>query len=125
MGRPTLSASELMERYQSLKENLDYYKEQRSRAMSDDEKNAWTRKISEAKSAINSFKYTYKDRLFINERPTSIPLKKQSNAIIKEKLREIEIKAEKLLKDATTDQERKSIQERLEAVRLRAKYAFV
>lgn len=125
MGRPTLSASELMERYQGLKENLDYYKEQRSRAMNDDEKNDWARKVSEAKSAINSFKYTYKDRLFINERPTSIPLKKQSNAIIKEKLREIELKAEKLLRDATTDQERKSIQERLEAVRLRAKYAFV
>ena len=124
MGRPTLSASELMERYQSLKEILDYYKEQRSRAKSDAEKNAWTRKVSEAKSAINRFKSTYKDRLLINKRPSSIPLKKQANAIIKEKLREIEDKAEQMISNAKTDKEKRAIQERLEAVRLRAKYAF-
>ena len=40
------------------------------------------------------------------------------------KLQEIENKAKILLQHAKTEEERKSIEDRLEAVRLRAKYAY-
>lgn len=119
---------EVSQRYKNLKETLDYLKQRRDESQSDEEKNNYTRKISLAKKNLNTFKNTYKDRIYPNlkkeieqTQPKKIPLNRQP---LKQKFQEIENKAKQLIQQATTEEEKKSIQERLEAVRLRLKYSY-
>lgn len=125
MGRHRLTAEEIDEKYQDIKEMLDELKAKRDKATSDEQRNEYTKKISKMKHNLNSFKERYINRIspvMIKEekqQPTFIP-----KVTINDKLREIETRAKEMMKNARTEEERKSIEERLEAVRLRAKYSY-
>lgn len=125
MGRHRMTAEEIDEKYQDIKEMLDELKAKRDKATSDEQRNEYTRKISKMKHNLNSFKERYINRIspvMIKEekqQPTFIP-----KVTINDKLREIETRAKEMIENARTEEERKSIEERLEAVRLRAKYSY-
>lgn len=125
MGRHRMTAEEIDEKYQDIKEMLDELKAKRDKATSDEQRNEYTMKISKMKHNLNSFKERYINRIspiMIKEekqQPTFIP-----KVTINDKLREIEARAKEMIENARTEEERKSIEERLEAVRLRAKYSY-
>lgn len=125
MGRHRMTAEEIDEKYQDIKEMLDELKAKRDKATSDEQKTEYTRKISKMRHNLNSFKERYINRIspiMIKEekqQPTFIP-----KVTINDKLREIETRAKEMIENARTEEERKSIEERLEAVRLRAKYSY-
>lgn len=125
MGRHRLTVEEIDEKYQDIKEMLGELKAKRDKATSDEQRNEYTKKISKMKHNLNSFKERYINRIspvMIKEekqQPTFIP-----KVTINDKLREIETRAKEMMKNARTEEERKSIEERLEAVRLRAKYSY-
>lgn len=125
MGRHRMTAEEIDEKYQDIKEMLDELKAKRDKATSDEQKTEYTRKISKMRHNLNSFKERYINRIspvMIKEekqQPTFIP-----KVTINDKLREIEARAKEMIENARTEEERKSIEERLEAVRLRAKYSY-
>lgn len=125
MARHRMTAEEIDEKYQDIKEMLDELKAKRDKATSDEQKTEYTRKISKMRHNLNSFKERYINRIspvMIKEekqRPTFIP-----KVTINDKLREIETRAKEMIENARTEEERKSIEERLEAVRLRAKYSY-
>ena len=125
MGRHRMTAEEIDEKYQDIKEMLDELKAKRDKATSDEQKTEYTKKISKMKHNLNSFKERYINRIspvMIKEKkqqPTFIP-----KVTINDKLREIEARAKEMIENARTEEERKSIEERLEAVRLRAKYSY-
>ena len=125
MGRHRMTAEEIDEKYQDIKEMLDELKTKRDKATSDEQKTEYTKKISKMKHNLNSFKERYINRIspvMIKEKkqqPTFIP-----KVTINDKLREIEARAKEMIENARTEEERKSIEERLEAVRLRAKYSY-
>lgn len=125
MGRHRMTAEEIDEKYQDIKEMLDELKAKRDKATSDDQRSEYTRKISKMQHNLNSFKERYINRIspiMIKEKkqqPTFIP-----KVTINDKLREIEARAKEMIENARTEEERKSIEERLEAVRLRAKYSY-
>lgn len=125
MSRKRLTTEEITEKYQNLKDILDYYKEKRADSNSDEEKNEYTKKISAAKKNLNNFKRQYVDRLSPEikqqERQPKQPLPRLT---LKARMRSIEEKAKLLLEQASTEEEKKSITERLEAVRLRYKYSY-
>ena len=125
MSRKRLTTEEITEKYQNLKDILDYYKEKRTEAPNDDIKNELTRKISAAKKNLNNFKRQYVDRLSPEikqqERQPKQPLPRLT---LNARMRQIEDKAKLLLEQASTEEEKKSITERLEAVRLRYKYSY-
>lgn len=125
MGRPRLTAEQVTEKYQNLKDILDYYKEKKTEAPNDEIKNELTRKISAAKKNLNNFKRQYMDRLSPSikqqERQPKQPLPRLT---LHARMRQIEDKAKLLLEQASTEEEKKSIKERLEAVRLRYKYSY-
>lgn len=125
MSRRRLSTEEITEKYQNLKDILDYLKEKRTEAPNDDIKNELTRKISAAKKNLNNFKRQYVDRLSPEikqqERQPKQPLPRLT---LNARMRQIEDKAKLLLEQASTEEERNSIKERLEAVRLRFKYSY-
>ena len=125
MSRKRLTTEEITEKYQNLKDILDYYKEKRADSNSDEEKNEYTKKISAAKKNLNNFKRQYVDRLSPEikqqERQPKQPLPRLT---LNARMRQIEDKAKLLLEQASTEEEKKSITERLEAVRLRYKYSY-
>lgn len=125
MSRKRLTTEQISEKYQNLKDILDYYKEKRTDSNSDEEKNEYTKKISAAKKNLNNFKRQYVDRLSPEikqqERQPKQPLPRLT---LKARMRSIEDKAKLLLEQASTEEERNSIKERLEAVRLRYKYSY-
>ena len=125
MSRKRLTTEQISEKYQNLKDILDYYKEKRTDSNSDEEKNEYTKKISAAKKNLNNFKRQYVDRLSPEikqqERQPKQPLPRLT---LKARMRSIEDKAKLLLEQASTEEERNSIKERLEAVRLRFKYSY-
>lgn len=125
MSRKRLTTEEITEKYQNLKDILDYLKEKRTEAPNDDIKNELTRKISAAKKNLQGFKRQYMDRLSPEikqqERQPKQPLPKLT---LNARMRQIEDKAKLLLEQASTEEEKKSIKERLEAVRLRYKYSY-
>ena len=125
MSRHRMTAEEIDEKYQDIKEMLDELKAKRDKATSDEQRNEYTKKISKMRHNLNSFKERYINRIspvMIKEekqQPTFIP-----KVTINDKLREIETRAKEMIENARTEEERKSIEERLEAVRLRAKYSY-
>lgn len=125
MSRKRLTTEQVTEKYQNLKDILDYLKEKRTEAPNDDIKNELTRKINAAKKNLNNFKRQYVDRLSPEikqqERQPKQPLPRLT---LKARMRSIEEKAKQLLEQASTEEERNSIKERLEAVRLRFKYSY-
>ena len=125
MGRHRLTTEEVSDKYQDLKDTLDYYKQKRADSNSDEEKNEYTKKISAAKKNLNNFKRQYVDRLTPEikkqEQTPRIPI---PTTTLKARMRSIEEKAKLLLEQASTEEERKSITERLEMVRLRFKYSY-
>lgn len=125
MGRQRLTTEQVTEKYQNLKDILDYLKEKRADSNSDEEKNEYTKKISAAKKNLQGFKRQYVDRLSPEikqqERQPKQPLPRLT---LKARMRSIEDKAKLLLEQASTEEEKKSIKERLEAVRLRYKYSY-
>ena len=125
MSRKRLTTEEITEKYQNLKDILDYYKEKRTEASNDEIKNELTRKISAAKKNLQGFKRQYVDRLTPEikqqERQPKQPLPRLT---LNARMRQIEDKAKLLLEQASTEDEKKSIKERLEAVRLRFKYSY-
>ena len=125
MGRQRLTTEQVTEKYQNLKDILDYLKEKRAEAPNDDIKNELTRKISAAKKNLQGFKRQYVDRLTPEikkqERQPKQPLPRLT---LNARMRQIEDKAKLLLEQASTEEERNSIKERLEAVRLRFKYSY-
>lgn len=125
MGRPMLTTEQLTERYQDLKDTLDYLKQQRVDSNSDEEKNNWTRKISIVKKNLHSFNRTYRDRISPEiKHQEQQPKQTFQRTTIKEKLQQLRDKAEELLSKATTEEERKSIKERLYYAELRYKYSY-
>ena len=126
MGRNRLTNSEITERYQGLKEIVDYLKQKREEATNDEEKNTYTKKISLAKKNLHQFSSIYKDRIPQQVKKTDEP-KQQFHIYrpsLKLKFKEIEEKANKLLQQTTDPTERQSILERLEVCRLRLKYSY-
>ena len=125
MSRKRLTTEEITEKYQNLKDILDYLKEKRTEAPNDEIKNELTRKISAAKKNLQGFKRQYMDRLSPEikqqERQPKQPLPRLT---LNARMRQIEDKAKLLLEQASTEEEKKSIKERLEAVRLRFKYSY-
>lgn len=125
MGRQRLTTEQVTEKYQNLKDILDYLKEKRAEAPNDEIKNELTRKISAAKKNLQGFKRQYMDRLSPEikqqERQPKQPLPRLT---LNARMRQIEDKAKLLLEQASTEEEKKSITERLEAVRLRYKYSY-
>lgn len=125
MSRKRLTTEEITEKYQNLKDILDYLKEKRTEAPNDDIKNELTRKISAAKKNLNNFKRQYMDRLSPEikqqERQPKQPLPRLT---LNARMRQIEDKAKLLLEQASTEEEKKSIKDRLEACRLRYKYSY-
>lgn len=123
--RPRLTTEQVTEKYQNLKDILDYLKEKRTEAPNDDIKNELTIKISAAKKNLNNFKRQYVDRLSPEikqqERQPKQPLPRLT---LNARMRSIEEKAKLLLEQASTEEERNSIKERLSAVRLRYKYSY-
>lgn len=123
MGRHRMTAEEIDEKYQDIKEMLDELKAKRDKATSDEQRNEYTRKISKMKHNLNSFKERYINRIspvMIKEKkqqPTFIP-----KVTINDKLREIETRAKEMIENARTEEERKSIEERLYYVKLRVTY---
>lgn len=125
MSRKRLTTEEITEKYQNLKDILDYYKEKRADSNSDEEKNEYTKKISAAKKNLNNFKRQYMDRLTPEiKKQEKQPKQPLPRLTLKARMRQIEDKAKQLLEQASTEEERKSIKERLEAVRLRFKYSY-
>lgn len=127
MSRKRLTTEEITEKYQNLKDILDYLKEKRAEAPNDDIKNELTRKISAAKKNLQGFKRQYMDRLTPEikkqeQSPTKPIIQKPTT--LKARMRAIEDKAKLLLEQASTEEEINSIKERLEAVRLRFKYSY-
>lgn len=125
MGRHRLTTEEVSDKYQDLKETLDYYKQKRADSNSDEEKNEYTKKISAAKKNLNNFKRQYVDRLTPEikkqEQTPRIPI---PTTTLKARMRSIEEKAKFLLQQTTDPTERKNIMDRLEACRLRYKYSY-
>ena len=125
MGRHRLTTEEVSDKYQDLKETLDYYKQKRADSNSDEEKNEYTKKISAAKKNLNNFKRQYVDRLTPEikkqEQTPRIPI---PTTTLKARMRSIEDKAKFLLQQTTDPTERKNIMDRLEACRLRYKYSY-
>ena len=120
-----LTTEQLTERYQDLKDTLDYMKQQRVDSNSDEEKNNWTRKISIVKKNLHSFNRTYRDRISPEiKHQEQQPKQAFQRTTIKEKLQQLRDKAEELLSKATTEEERKSIKERLYYAELRYKYSY-
>ncbi len=127
MGRRRLTTEEVSDKYQDLKEILDELKEKRANTNSDAEKNFYTVKISAAKKNLNNFKRQYVDRLTPEiKKQEQTPTKPiiQKPTTLKARMRAIEEKAKLLLEQASTEEERTSITERLEMVRLRFKYSY-
>lgn len=125
MSRRRLSTEEITEKYQNLKDILDYYKEKRADSNSDEEKNEYTKKISAAKKNLNNFKRQYMDRLTPEiKKQEKQPKQPLPRLTLNARMRQIEDKAKLLLEQASTEEEKKSITERLEAVRLRYKYSY-
>ncbi len=127
MGRRRLTQEEVSDKYQDLKETLDYYKQKRANTNSDAEKNFYTTKISAAKKNLNNFKRQYVDRLTPEiKKQEQTPTKPiiQKPTTLKARMRAIEEKAKLLIEQASTEEERTSITERLEMVRLRYKYSY-
>lgn len=125
MGRHRLTTEEVSDKYQDLKDTLDYYKQKRADSNSDEEKNEYTKKISAAKKNLNNFKRQYVDRLTPEikkqEQTPRIPI---PTTTLKARMRSIEEKAKLLLQQTTDPTERKNIMDRLEACRLRYKYSY-
>lgn len=125
MGRRRLTQEEVSDKYQNLKDTLDYYKQKRADSNSDEEKNEYTKKISAAKKNLNNFKRQYVDRISPEiKHQEQQPKQTFQRTTIKEKLQQLRDKAEELLSKATTEEERKSIKERLYYAELRYKYSY-
>ena len=127
MSRRRLTQTEVTDKYQDLKEILDELKEKRANTNSDEEKNFYTKKISAAKKNLNNFKRQYLDRLSPEiKKQEQLPTKPiiQKPTTLKAKLQEIREKAKQLLEQATTEEEKQSIKDRLQAVELRYKYSY-
>lgn len=125
MGRNKLTAEQIIERYQDLKETLDELKQKRADSNSDEEKNEYTKKISLIKRTLHQHSRIYRDRIpqQVIKEPKQ-QLITTSRPTLKAKFKEIEEKANKLLQQTTDPTERQSILERLEACRLRLKYSY-
>lgn len=127
MSRRRLTQTEVTDKYQDLKEILDELKEKRANTNSDEEKNFYTKKISAAKKNLNNFKRQYLDRLSPQiKKQEQLPTKPiiHKPTTLKAKLQEIREKAKQLLEQATTEEEKQSIKDRLQAVELRYKYSY-
>jgi len=126
MGRQRLTTEQIRDKIEDIKETLDYLKEKRANSNSDEEKNVYTKKIGMAKKNLNSFINRYQDRLprQIKKEEPKQQLIPSSRPTLKSKLQQLRDKAEELLSKATTDEERKSIKERLYYAELRYKYSY-
>lgn len=125
MGRNRLTTEQITERYQDLKDTLDDLKQKRADSNSDEEKNKLTKRISIVKKNLHSFNRTYRDRLSPEvKHQEQQPKQTFQRTTIKAKLQQLRDKAEELLSKATTDEERKSIKERLYYAELRYKYSY-
>ena len=119
-----MSMAEVSDKIEDIKETLDYLKDKRSNALNDQEKNEYTKRIGMVKKNLHDFTRRYQDRLPKETKVEEPKPMKIYKPTLKAKLRAIEEKAAKLLEQATTDEERRSIKERLEAVQLRFKYSY-
>ena len=126
MGRQRLTTEQISDKIEDIKETLDYLKEKRANSNSDEEKNVYTKKIGMAKKNLNSFINGYQDRLprQIKKEEPKQQLIPSSRPTLKAKLQQLREKAEELLSKATTDEERKSIKERLYYAELHYKYSY-
>ena len=129
MSRPRLTTEELSSRYQDIKETLDYLKDKRSNATTDAQKNELTKKIALVKKNLHGFKERYKDRLSPEikkeeHKQNTITTFQFNKTPLITKLQQIREKAQQLIKNASTEEEKQSIKERLQAVELRYKYSF-
>ena len=120
--RSRLTIEEAKDRYDNIFKLRGLLMEKRKASTNNEEKDSITKQISTLTTKLTYYKKNF--NLF--EKPTITVREQQkllfNNSPTKLKLQEIENKAQILLQNAKTDEERKSIEERLSYVRLRASY---
>jgi len=120
MGRKKLSIEQVRDKVKDLQELIADLQERRRQTTNDAEKNDLTKKIALANGNLSTYKRKYKS-LFPKPKEEK-PLITRS--IVRNKLEEIEQKAKQMMALASTDEERKVIEQQLYYTRLRYKYSY-
>lgn len=120
MGRNKLSIEQVRDKVKDLQELIADLQERRRQTTNDEEKNDLTKKIALANGNLSTYKRRYKS-LFPKPKEEK-PLITRS--VVRNKLEEIEQKAKQMMALASTDEERKVIEQQLYYTRLRYKYSY-
>lgn len=123
MGRNKLTITEIRDKHYAITDSLLQLQEKRKQAKTDDEKNELTRRISKQKASLANFKSRYAHELGLDkDDETKIDFR---GSTVKTAMQRLEEKANTLIAQAKTIEEKKKIEEQLYYAKLRYKYACI
>ena len=123
MGRNHLTIAEIKDKQLAISDSLQELKEKRKHASTEEEKNDLTSRIKKQKASLSNFNSRYAQQLGLNKNDDDETKNFFKGSNVHSAMQRLEEKANTLIAQAKTIEEKKRIEEQLYYAKLRYKYS--